>query len=60
MSIFSWFEDGTVKVVVEGEYNIGCINFGVFGIDPTDLTFYCWADDEDKLGAWIKDHPEWF
>jgi len=44
--VYSWFEDGTIRVVINAEDNRHVVNaapdvYTVFGLKPEDLEFIC-------------------
>jgi len=63
MDILSWFEDGTIKCVVRAQLNSHLCNalpddYGVFGLNPDDMKFYCWDDEDEKVSNWIGYKPQ--
>jgi len=51
VTIYSYDEDGTVKVNVNGKYNLIMFGRTVFGVDPEDLTECDLPSKDEKLGC---------
>lgn len=58
VTIFSYNEDGTVKVNVTGQYNWVTFNRTVFGINPDDLEETDLPDADEQLGSMGLDVDE--
>jgi len=62
----SYNEDGTLSVIVSGEYNLIIFERKVFGISPNDLTECDLPSEDDVLGTILTDkqaineHLRWF
>lgn len=55
---YSYNEDGTLTVVVSGEYNSVCFERNVFGIKPDDLEECDLPDKNEILGAVLTEENE--
>lgn len=56
--IVSYFEDGTVKVDVSGDYNCVVFEREVFGVDPADLEECDFPGEDEPLGVMLDDHDD--
>ena len=63
MFVLSYSEDGTIKCAVSAQYNNHLYNalpgdYAVFGLDPDDMKFHCWFDEDEKVSSWIGSKPQ--
>ena len=56
--IYSYSEDGTVTVMVLGDYNLIEFERRVFGVDPDTLMECDLPEPNEPLGVRITDHQE--
>jgi len=55
---YSYSEDGTLTVVVSGQFNSVVFERRVFGIDPEDLEECDLPDESEMLGAMLTEDAE--
>ena len=63
MQVASWSEDGTIKCLVNEQLNNHMRNalpddYFVFGLDPDEMKFYCWNDEDEKIFNWVGYKPQ--
>ena len=63
MFAISYSEDGTIKCGVPAQLNNHMCNalpgdYAVFGLNPDDMKFHCWDDEDEKVSSWIGYRPE--
>jgi hypothetical protein len=56
VTVCSFWEDGTVSVIVSGDYNLVTFEREVFGIDPNDLEPCEIPSLDEPVGALLSDH----
>ena len=55
---YSYNEDGTITVVVSGEYNSVVFERNVFGINPKNLEECDFPDKDEVFGAMLTDEAD--
>lgn len=55
VTIFSYSENGTISVLVSGDYNAVLFERRVFGIDPNDIEECDTPSPTERLGVVLKD-----